>query len=114
MKKIKIKNIIIIFIVIIILIIALLIFKKITKNPLIGTWTTDGITVYQFKNKNTGSLIVPLSEYKFTYKIDGNKLYIDFENEKSNDSDYEYSFKDNKLILKGINKTSGTYVFKKK
>ena len=59
-------------------------------------------------------MILPSSEYKFTYVLNNNKLYIDFESDKATDSDYEYSFENDKLILKGINSTSGTYTFTKK
>ena len=73
-----------------------------------------GITIYEFDNKGSGKMILPSSEYKFTYVSNNNKLYIDFESDKATDSDYEYSFENDKLILKGINSTSGTYTFTKK
>ena len=114
-----------IFIVIILIIIAvgISIFVKSPKQNkenqtaderLISTWTTDGITIYEFDNKGSGKMILPSSEYKFTYVSNNNKLYIDFESDKATDSDYEYSFENDKLILKGINSTSGTYTFTKK
>ena len=84
--------------------------KESVKDTLIGKWTTDGNTVYQFDEDNTGALIVPLSNYEFSYKINGDKLSIDFKNEKSEDSTYTYSLKDGKLILKGKN---GTFKFKR-
>ena len=114
-RKLKIIPILttILIILAIILIIILSTHKKSTtnKNLLIGSWTTDNITIYKFNENNTGSLKLPLSEYKFTYKTKDNKLMIDFENEKSEDSTYTYTLKDNKLILKNSN---GTFKFKKK
>lgn len=106
------------FIVVIVLITCLIVFiPKLTGNSvgkkLIGTWTTDGITIYEFKTDGIGALKLPLSEYEFSYKIEGNNLFIDYKNEKSIDSSYEISFENKKLILKGINKTSGTYTFTK-
>lgn len=84
-----------------------------SENKIVGSWTTDGYTVYEFDENGNGKLKIPIAEYEFTYKIEENKIFIDFKNEKSIDSDYEYSFESEKLILKGINKTSGTYVFTK-
>jgi len=108
------KNALIAVIIVIVLIIGLFLFFKLgNKKTLIGTWTTDGVTVYKFEKNNKGALIVPLSTYDFTYKVDGNKLYIDFKNEKSTDSSYEYSFDGNNLVLKGIEKTTGTYTFRR-
>lgn len=83
------------------------------ENKIIDSWTTDGYTVYEFYKDNKGALVLPIGNYNFSYKIEGNKISIDFENEESIDSDYEFSFEDEKLILKGINNTSGTYTFTK-
>ena len=83
------------------------------ENSLIGLWTTDGITIYEFKENEMGVLKLPLSEYTFTYKIQGNKLYIDFESEKTTDSYYEYYIEEDKLILRGIRNTTGEYNFYK-
>lgn len=107
--KLKLKIKILILVLIVITIIGVILF--ITRNKFVGTWTTDGVTVYKFNKDNTGYLIVPLSEYKFTYKIKKNKLYIDFENETSEDSEYEYTFNKEKMILKG---KYGTFEFTKK
>ena len=114
-KKTKIKR----FILLIISIIAILfLIFAIIKKPeekeksktIIGTWTTDGVTTYQFNKNNTGKLIVPLSEYEFTYKIEDDSLSIDFKNEKSIDSKYKFHFEKDNLILEGSN---GKFIFKK-
>lgn len=88
--------------------------NKDVDTRLYNVWTTDGVTVYEFDNRGKGALKLPSEEYKFTYVVNGNKIYIDFESEKAVDSDYEYSFENDNLILKGINKTTGTYTFKRK
>ncbi len=115
-RKVKVKKNVIFMMVLFVLVVIGLIFviKTLTKNKneLIGMWTTDGNTVYQFDEDYTGKLIVPLSEYKFTYKVDGDKLSIDFENEKSTDVDCNYSIKDGKLILENFN--GNTYTFTRK
>ena len=116
-KKVKVKKNLVVMVCLLIIVLIGLIFviKALTrnKNELVGMWTTDGNTVYQFDEDYTGKLIVPLSEYKFTYKVDGDKLTIDFENnEKSTDVDCNYSIEDGKLVLTNFN--GRTYTFTRK
>ena len=101
------------FIVILIILIILISHKVFfsAKSKLVGTWTTDNVTIYKFNKNNTGKLIVSLSEYEFNYTLKNNVLYIDFNNDKSEDSEYNYSFEKNKLVLKNNN---GTFIFTKK
>ena len=121
-KKKKSRIFIILFLILIIAIAVYSIFfiskvflKQIEINKeLKGSWTTDGYTVYEFYGFGKGALVIPMETYNFNYKIEDNKVFIDFENERSIDSDYEFSFEDDKLILKGINSTTGTYTFTKK
>ena len=117
MKKKKNKKIcrLLLFALIIIIVVILcckFIFKKknSVEETIIGKWTTDGVTVYQFNNDNIGVLIVPLSQYDFKYEIDEDSLLIDFISEKSEDSKYTYTLKDGELKLKGAN---GTFNFKR-
>ena len=111
MKK-KITIMIVLIIIVLCLIIALVLgLKKSPKQTLIGTWTTDGVTIYKFNKDKTGALVLPLHEYKFTYTLKDDTLAIDFENEKSEDTTYTYHFEDNKLILEGDN---GKFTFIKK
>lgn len=83
------------------------------ENTLIGLWTTDGVTVYEFIENGNGILKLPLNEYNFTYKIEGNKLFINFGSKETRDSNYEYLFEEGKLVLKGIKGTTGNYIFYK-
>ena len=113
-RKLKTKKILIfVFILIIIAVALILIFKQ--KNNInkkfVGTWTTDGVTVYEFKKDGTGALKVSLGEYEFEYEIKDDKLYIDFKSTKAEDSEYTYEFKDGKLILTG---KYGVFTFTKK
>lgn len=127
-KTINCRKIFIFIIIIIILVIMLafcIIKTKIEKNnnndltenvlsiqdQLVGSWSADGVTIYEFDKDNKGKLKVPLGDYDFIYKLEENKIYIDFENERSTDSDYEITFQEDKLIFKGINQTVGTYTF---
>ncbi len=81
------------------------------QDQLVGSWTADGVTIYEFNKDNNGKLKLPLTDYYFTYKLEDNNIYIDFENEKSTDSEYEIAFENDRLIFKGINQTIGTYTF---
>ena len=109
-KKITIM-IILIVVALAILIVLILGLRESPKANLIGIWTTDGVTIYEFDRNNKGKLVVSVGEFPFTYKINADTLEIDFENEKSTDSKYTYKFDDNKLILNGDN---GTFTFIKK
>lgn len=112
MKKFKIKKKVLIIGIIIIAIIAiLLLISRITKNSFLGTWITDGGTIYEFKEKNVGVMKTSLSEYKFTYKIKDDVLSIDFEEENVIDTNYKYSFENNKCILTS---DRGNFTFTKK
>jgi len=85
-------------IIFIILLIVFLRYRTTINYIIIGTWTTDGVTVYEFNKNKTGKLILPLSEYDFDYEINDNRLHIEFKH-NSIDSDYIISFEDKKLIL---------------
>lgn len=81
--------------------------KKLVAT-LVGKWTTDGNTVYEFNDDGSGALIVPVANLLFTYKFENNQLFIDFENEDSDDTYYTYEVTETKLTLKNIN---GTFEF---
>ena len=116
-KKIKIKLVFPLLIILLVSLIGLFFLFSGTNgkgkysNKILGEWTTDGNTVYKFNDDDTGELILPLSKYKFNYEITKNSLFIDFENEKSEDIKCTYSFKEGNLILKSSN---GKFTFKKK
>lgn len=81
--------------------------KKVVAT-LVGKWTTDGNTVYEFNEDGSGAMIVPVANLPFTYKFENNQLFIDFENEDSDDTYYTYEVTETKLTLKSIN---GTFEF---
>ncbi len=107
------KKPIIIFLLLLVLLLLIIIYNLVfsNKSKLIGTWTTDNNTIYIFNTNNKGILKVSLSEYSFKYKIKKNILYIDFDNDKSNDSEYVYKVENKKLILTNDN---GEFIFNKK
>ena len=110
MKKMKLKKSVTISLILIMIIILLIIFipkfikkKNLSKEEICGTWTTDGVTIYKFNKNNSGSLILPLNKYEFTYKIADDNLEIDFKSKKAKDAKYKYSFEKNQLVLEGEN-----------
>ena len=113
MKKRKLKSVCFCIFIVILIILILVMYKVFfsEKSKIVGTWTTDNVTIYKFNKNNTGKLIVSLSEYEFKYTLKNDVLYIDFINDKSEDSEYNYSFKNNKLVLKN---EKGTFTFTKK
>lgn len=103
---------IIIFIAIVIILI-FTIKNVVGKDKIEGTWSADGVTIYQFNGKGEGYLLTSISRYDFTYTIKNKKIHIDFKNDKATDSDYEYTVKKDELTLKGVESTTGTYTLKK-
>lgn len=99
-------------VVILLLLIALLVavLKSCREDStLIGKWSIDGITVYEFSSDGKGAMILPSETYGFTYTLKENKISIDFESEFATDKNYTYEIKDSKLTLKGEGKYGGTY-----
>ncbi len=86
--------------------------KKLEKS-LVGTWTSDSYSKYEFNKNGKGILKNPSNDYNFTYIVHSNKLYIDFEDENSIDLNFIFSFEDGDLVLQGIKESSGTYRFKR-
>ena len=83
------------------------------NNELIGLWDVDGNTKYQFDSKGNGKIIVPMSEYEFTYEIKDNVISIDFKNETSIDTKYEFELSENNLELKDLNQSDVNLKLKK-
>ena len=109
----KIKVLFILNIVVLIVIGIFYVANNKKKDNLEGNWSVDGITFFEFDGKGNGKLKVPTDEYKFSYTISHNEVYLDYESDKATDSDYEYSFDGNKLVFKGIKATTGTYTLTK-
>ena len=120
-KKKKNKAVLKLLLLIAILVIAVLVTYFVTKKSissndkdnLKGNWSVDDITFYEFDGKGTGKLKVPSEEFEFTYIIHNDEIYLDYKDEKAKDSDYQFSVEGNKLTLKGIKATTGTYTLTK-
>ena len=76
-----------------------------------GMWDYDTVTVYRFDKDGTGALELPNDTYAFTYKTDGDKLSIDFENESATDSTYTYAVTKDTLTL--VSEDGRTFAMKK-
>ena len=74
----------------------ILIFKN--RNKFIGTWITEGNTIYVFKTK-TGIMKTQMGDYSFKYRIKDNTITIDFIDDKAIDTTYKYTLKDDKIIM---------------
>lgn len=70
-------------------------------NPLLGIWDMDGVTSYEFVDEQTGKLLLPSSEYEFSYKTDGDVLTIDFADERARDAVYQFSVQGDTMALTG-------------
>lgn len=80
-------------------------------RSIVGTWDYDSITVYRFDKGGKGALELPNGIYAFTYKTDGEKLSVDFENESATDSTYTYTVTEDTLTL--VSEDGRTFAMKK-
>ena len=110
-KSIRNQYILILSILIIFAFLLILVIGNEKKNKFIGKWESKNGTIYEFGEKNRGTVIVPLKKYTFTYTINDNVVTIDFDSKDAIDTDYEYIFKKDKLIITSEN---GTFTLFKK
>ena len=96
-RKLNVKPIIVIIVIIILLIV---IITHKSNNKFVGSWISEGKTIYEFTTDKEGFMKTPISKYKFKYEIKDNIISIDFIEKDLIDTDYEYTFKDDKLIMK--------------
>lgn len=89
-------------------------FTRINKtDKLAGLWNVDGNTKYEFDGKGKGKIIVPNSEFEFTYKIEDNVVSIDFKSKDSTDTKYEFKISKDNLELKDLNQPNVNLKLKK-
>lgn len=83
-------------------------------TKIIGVWQYDAYTKYEFHEDGSGCLCADDVHYEYTYKLSGDKVHIDFEEDVVRDCDYTYSVEENTLTLIGGDGTDGgTYKLKK-
>ena len=66
-----------------------------------GRWDLDGATVYEFYPDGKGALVLTTMTFDFEYSIKGNKVAIDFTDERASDAEYEFTSSDDMLMLTG-------------
>lgn len=118
---------IIFFILIVIAIVAIIFIKnkninKVTistdvenvDSKIIGTFSYREDTKYKFDKNGKGALYVGKDKFDYSYKTEGDKLIIDFVDEKVKDATYSYQVENDTLKLVGEEGTSGgEYTLKK-
>lgn len=83
-------------------------------DQLTGTWYMDDVTAYQFNGRGKGALMLPDSEYEFTYEVEDDILYIDFVHEGAKDAEYVFRVNGDVLTMDGGNATTrGEYVLRR-
>ena len=86
----------------------------ISADALNGTWVYDQYTKYEFDGYGMGCMCLENTHYEYSYKIDGNKLSMDFENEAVHDCSYTFAVNEGQLtIVGGEGTTGGTYKLNK-
>lgn len=68
---------------------------------LIGTWSVDDITFLEFDEDQSGSLILPDTDYTFHYTLKGDQLALDFADSHASDVTYTVSATGDDLQLVG-------------
>lgn len=112
MKRLRLMFLIIFFILVLGFIIIKFTNKDIDKK-LIGTWSLDNNTKYEFFEKGEGQFILPSGTYKFTYKSKNDILFFDFEDDNSKDINYIYKIKNDELELKNMDSKKIKFTLKK-
>jgi len=83
-------------------------------DALSGSWLYDQYTKYEFDGYGKGCMCLSDTHYKYSYKINGNTLSMDFENEAVHDCSYTFSVNEGQLTIVGGEGTSGgTYTLLK-
>ena len=76
-------------------------------DALSGAWVYDQYTKYEFDGYGKGCMCLLDTHYEYSYKINGNTLSMDFENEAVHDCSYTFAIDGGKLTIVGGEGTSG-------
>lgn len=107
----------IVFIAITVILVSLFLILRFSNSniKLVGTWVHDEYTQYVFDESGHGKLLADNISYDYTYKIEGEKVIIDFTEDVIRDCDYTFTVKGTRLTLKGGTGTDGgIYLLNKK
>lgn len=81
---------------------------SVTGETLVGTWTIDGTTTYQFEEDGRGALILPEHRYPFTYTVEADKLLLEFDNSSIGKAAFRFTAAGDALTLKREEETGTT------
>lgn len=81
-------------------------------EDVLGVWTLDGVTSYQFNNDDTGALITDAEDFFFYYSVEGNILYLEFADENVSGAEYACYLDGNTLYFDDT-ATQQTYILTK-
>lgn len=111
-QKKKKAPILLIFIIVVFAVLLFFFFKlRSSKNSFVGTWQSEGGTIYEFKDNNEGIVKTTSAEHNFKYEIKENVISIDFEEERATDTDYKFSCDKKRCEMTS---DRGTFIFNKK
>lgn len=80
-----------------------------------GEWVYDEYTKYEFDGTGNGCMCLEDLHYAYTYTVDNDEIYIDFEDASLHDCTYTFTLNEKKLMLVGGKGTvGGTYELHKK
>lgn len=100
--------------VLLVLLIVAVVVIALPRSPLEGKWNMDEVTSYEFYRNGKGAMVLPSTEYEFTYTVKDHTLYIDFLYDGAKDAQYIFAIDGNTLTLDGGNVTTqGTYALTK-
>ena len=71
------------------------------KPSIEGRWNLDGATIYEFYPEGKGALVLTTMTFEFNYTVDGDKVSIDFVDERATDAKYEFAVTEDLLMLIG-------------
>ena len=71
------------------------------KPSIEGRWNLDGATIYEFYPDGKGALVLTTMTFEFDYTVDGDKVSIDFVDERATAAKYEFAVTDDLLMLIG-------------
>ena len=91
----------------IVMVMVLTIKSLFVPDELKGSWALDEVTSYVFDGEKNGAMLVSESKYRFTYKVKGKTLIVDYESDILVDGEYKFKVKKDVLNLIGGEGTSG-------
>ena len=76
--------------------------EKAAAEDISGTWTVDGVTIYQFRENGTGVLMLPEHSYSFTYTAEGDELELDFDDPDVGEAVFRFEGEEDRLNLERV------------